>query len=119
MLHVDLDALQAVVLVHAQAIGGTNPGKSRSLPRTPVEGVEVHRVVAPAVPREAELEMLLADQALVLNVECIAEERLRKALKKPLGKKTLVNLPIIAMKLPKFTQIKTNGKRQLNTFHRA
>src|SRR3954471_16597828 len=77
MLHVDLHVFQAVEFVDCQPIGGADPvGLLRGL----LGGVEAHGLVAPAFLPQLQLEVALADDTTRFDVECIAEERLRKAL---------------------------------------
>src|SRR5439155_760357 len=74
VLHVELDVLQAVELVHAEAVGRAHAIGDR------VERAEAHRLEAAAVLDQLQLQVPLADHALAFDCECIAEERLRKAL---------------------------------------
>src|SRR5688572_18625341 len=74
VLHVELDVLEAVELVHAQ------PVRRANLRRQRLQRAEAHRLDAPAAFHQPELEVPLADDALVFDGECIAEDRLRKAL---------------------------------------
>src|SRR5687767_9380652 len=74
VLHVELHGPQTVEFVDAEAVGHAGALRQR------VQRAEAHRLEAAAVLAQAQLQMPLADHALAVDGECIAEQRLRKGL---------------------------------------
>src|SRR5689334_16130936 len=73
VFHHELDALQAVELVHADAVGRKHARRQRP------ERVEAHRLEPAPVLDETQAQVALSHHALALDAKAVAEERRGKS----------------------------------------